>query len=171
MEKPEVVNALATNLANTVVLSFKAQGHHWNVEGPDFAEFHEFFAGIYEDAESAVDTLAEYIRVLGAKAPSALSDFLELAQIEHADCGTNALHMVEDLLGATNAIINSYDNLFAIATAFNEQGMANFAAERLDAHKKYRWQLRSFLGGEVVETPVVNDSPIVTEDIIEAEEY
>lgn len=171
MEKPEVVNSLATNLANTIVLRFKAQGHHWNVEGPDFSEFHSFFAGIYEDADSAVDTLAEYIRVLGAQAPSSLQDFLELSQIEHHDCGTDALRMVEDLLGATNAIINSYDNLFAIATAFNEQGMANFAAERLDAHKKYRWQLRSFLGGQVVEAPVAIEEPVVVEDIIEAEDY
>ena len=48
VEKPELVEALAQNLSNAVVLYFKAHGHHWNVMGPDFAEFHEFFGEIYE---------------------------------------------------------------------------------------------------------------------------
>jgi len=34
---------------------------------------------------------------------------------------------------------------FESANEENEQGIANFIAERLSAHGKYRWQLTSYL--------------------------
>jgi DNA-binding ferritin-like protein len=34
---------------------------------------------------------------------------------------------------------------FAVANEENQQGIANFIAERLSAHGKYRWQLNSYL--------------------------
>jgi ribonuclease R len=48
-EKPELVEALARLLGDNVVMYTKAHGHHWNVTGRDFSQFHEFFQEIYED--------------------------------------------------------------------------------------------------------------------------
>ena len=51
-------------LASNFAYYLKAQMFHWNVEGSDFAQLHDFFADIYGDAYSAVDKIAEYVRTL-----------------------------------------------------------------------------------------------------------
>lgn len=145
VEKPEVVTCLASTLGNAVHLYFKAHGHHWNVTGRDFAQFHEFFAEIYEDVYSSLDPLAENMRKLGAMAPYRLEEFMNLSQMEDADCGTDAMRMVQDIHAANNVMIASLDECFEISTNANEQGIADFIAGRIDMHKKWRWQLTSFL--------------------------
>ena len=43
-------------------------------------------------------------------------------------------------------VLKDLFELFDIATEQNEQGIANFAAERIDMHNKWQWQLGSSLG-------------------------
>lgn len=150
MEKPEVVNGLATCLGNGVVLYFKAHGHHWNVEGKDFSEFHEFFAEIYEDVYGSLDEMAENMRKLDATAPYKLIDFARLSEIPDAEVGTNAMKMCQDLYRSNDIMIASLDKLFAVATEQNEQGIADFIAGRIDMHKKWRWQLRAHLAENIL---------------------
>ena len=144
-EKPDVVSCLADTLGNAVHLYFKAQGHHWNVTGRDFSQFHEFFQEIYTDVYSMFDPLAENMRKLGSVAPYRLEEFMNLSQIEDADCGSDAMRMVQDLNAANNVMIASLDNCFQVASAANEQGVADYIAGRIDAHKMWRWQLTAFL--------------------------
>ena len=169
-EKPDVVSCLADTLGNAVHLYFKAHGHHWNVTGRDFAQFHEFFAEIYEDVYSMLDPLAENMRKLGSVAPYRLEEFMNLSQIEDMDCGSDAMRMVQDLLAANNVMIASLDNCFQVATEANEQGVADYIAGRIDEHKKWRWQLTAFLSpteadslgkSEAVELLDAGDSPVV----------
>lgn len=150
MEKPEVVNGLATCLGNAVVLYFKAQGHHWNVEGSDFSEYHDFFAEIYGDVYSSLDPLAENMRKLDSAAPFRLIEFARLSEIKDVEVGTDPMVMCRDLLSANDIMITSLDNLFAVATAQNEQGIADFVAGRIDMHKKWRWQLKASLAGNII---------------------
>jgi DNA-binding ferritin-like protein len=42
-------------------------------------------------------------------------------------------------------MLDLLNRCFAEANDANEQGIANFIAERLSAHGKYRWQLTSYL--------------------------
>ena len=51
----ELINALKQYLANTIVYKSAAHGYHWNVEGPLFTQYHEFFKKIYEDVEETID--------------------------------------------------------------------------------------------------------------------
>jgi starvation-inducible DNA-binding protein len=74
-----LADLLKTYLASTFAYYLKAHMFHWNVEGPDFGELHEFFSNIYEDAFHAVDPIAEYIRTTEEYAPGSLSRFQELS--------------------------------------------------------------------------------------------
>ena len=145
VEKPELVECLADTLGNAVHLYYKAQGHHWNVTGRDFAQFHDFFSEIYEDVYTMIDPTAENMRKLGAMAPYRLEDFANLSQMDDMDCGADAMMMVQDLYAANNVMIMTLDNCFAVASSVNEQGVADFIAARIDAHKMWRWQLAAFL--------------------------
>jgi starvation-inducible DNA-binding protein len=170
VEKPEVVECLADTLGNAVHLYFKAQGHHWNVMGRDFAQFHEFFQEIYEDVYTMFDPLAENMRKLGSTAPYRLEDFMNLSQMDDMDCGADAMMMVQDLYAANNIMIMSLDNCFQLATNANEQGIADFIGGRIDMQKKWRWQLAAFLSpteadmlgkSEAVELLDAGDTPVV----------
>jgi starvation-inducible DNA-binding protein len=170
VEKPEVVECLADTLGNAVHLYFKAHGHHWNVTGRDFSQFHDFFEEIYTDVYSSFDPLAENMRKLGAMAPFRLEEFANLSQMDDMDCGTDAMMMVQDLYVANNIMIMSLDNCFAVATSSNEQGVADFIGGRIDEHKKWRWQLSAYLSpteadmpgkSEAVELLDAGDVPVV----------
>ena len=136
---------LKTYLASTFSYYLKAHYFHWNVEGPDFGELHEFFSNIYEDSYSAVDPIAEYIRTTDEYAPGSLSRFLELTQIPDQTKVTRARLMLEELLADTQTMINLSRQVFEAAAAKGREDVANFAAERQSQHGKYQWQLKSYL--------------------------
>jgi hypothetical protein len=85
------------------------------------------------------------MRKLGAMAPYRLEDFANLSQMDDMDCGADAMMMLQDLYAANNVMIITLDNCFAVASSVNEQGVADFIAARIDAHKMWRWQLAAFL--------------------------
>lgn len=143
----EATTALAASLkrllADEIVMFLKAQGFHWNVEGPMFHPFHDFFAGIYSDVYGAVDPTAENIRKLGEYAPFTLMSFDKLSELEDKKVSTDPIAMCVQLHDANEKVISCIDECFKLATAANEQGIADFLASRDDQHKKWRWQLEA----------------------------
>ena len=140
-----LADSLKTLLATNFAYYLKAQGFHWNVEGPDFGELHDFFQAIYEDAYSALDPTAEYIRYLGEYSPASLERFSELTEIAGQTKIPRARLMLEELYVNNDQMLDLLNRCFAEANNDNQQGIANFIAERLSAHGKYRWQLTSYL--------------------------
>jgi starvation-inducible DNA-binding protein len=132
-------------LASDFAYYLKAHFFHWNIEGSDFYQYHNFFQEIYEDAYSAVDPTAEYIRSLQDYAPGSLTRYHELTRIQDQTKVPRAQLMIVELLADSEIMVNLLNECFAAATAENKQDIANFIAERLSATNKYAWQLRSFL--------------------------
>ena len=141
-----LADSLKTLLATEYAFVIKAQFFHWNVEGPDFAQLHEFFGDLYEEVyDNSIDRTAEYIRTLDDYAPGSLERFLELSAITGQTKVPRARLMIEELLANNMQMIDLLNETFAAAEAENQQGIANFIAERIDAHGKHGWQLKSFL--------------------------
>ena len=132
-------------LASTNSLSIKAQNFHWNVEGPNFPQYHEFFANFYEEVYGSVDKVAEYIRTLDSYAPGSLTRYAELTIIEDQTKIPRPNLMFAELLSDNGKMIDLLNGCFSSAEEENKQGIANFIAERLDAHEKHGWMLRSIL--------------------------
>jgi starvation-inducible DNA-binding protein len=141
----ELTESLKVLVADLVVFKFKAHGYHWNVEGKDFSEYHALFGTIYEDAEGGIDILAENIRKLGDYAPYKISRVLQLSTLPESDVTSNAQNMTSDLLQSNDMLIAKLKQAFNVANGENEQGVANFIAERIDMHQKWSWQLRASL--------------------------
>lgn len=139
---------LAHLLADVVAASHIAQGYHWNVTGPDFKEMHAFFAEIYGDLDGTVDPLAENILKLGFDAPYFLGDFDDLTCVKNIERIENgyATAMVQSLHEINEVLLRCTQGAFNLANSINEQGIANFLAERIDAHQKWAWQLKATLG-------------------------
>jgi starvation-inducible DNA-binding protein len=132
-------------LASTNSLSIKAQNFHWNVEGDNFPQYHEFFGNFYEEVYGSVDKIAEYIRTLDSYAPGSLSRYAELTIIEDQTKIPRPHLMFAELLSDNEKMIDLLNACFSSAEEENKQGIANFIAERLDAQAKHGWMLRSIL--------------------------
>lgn len=174
IEKPELVEVIAENLGSIVGFYFKAQGHHWNVAGSDFTEFHSFFGMLYDDAYSQFDTQGEFLRMLGAQSPCCLNDYVSLNSLPDSDVGNDPMLMIQDLYESNNMMIELVNSAFKIATELDEQGIANYFAERDGAHKKWKWQLQMFMSGSRQVRPMGYRlgkadaaQPLIADDILE----
>jgi starvation-inducible DNA-binding protein len=136
-----LTNDLKTLLSDSVTMYFVAHGYHWNVEGSDFSQYHALFAEIYEDVYSSIDPIAEDLRKLDEYAPFTLSKFIDLRTVESVEVAPNPKAMAKALLKVNEGVLVTIGKAFASATKANEQGIANFLAERDDMHKKWHWQL------------------------------
>jgi len=133
-------------LATQYAFVIKSQFFHWNVEGSDFAQLHEFFGELYAEVnDNSIDRTAEFIRVLDDYSPGSFERFSELSEISGQIKVPRARLMIQELLDDCEIMLNLLNRSFAAAESENHQGIANFIAERLDAMGKHRWMLRSFL--------------------------
>lgn len=130
-------------LGNTFTMYFKAHSYHWNVEGKNFSDYHAFFATIYDELWLAVDAIAEQIRACDDYAPKSLEELYAYKTISEDIAIPNNQGKFEQLLAANDQVIESLNKLFEVATAENKQGLADFAAGRLDIHAKHGWMIRS----------------------------
>jgi DNA-binding ferritin-like protein len=152
-QEPLIVDVLEKLLSDVVSVYFRAHGYHWNVKGQDFAQYHELFSDIYEDIYGSIDPIAENIVKLGYDSPFNLGDFMAGRSIGDSDIDTANPHdMAYDLFIANNALIEELKMVFNVCTAANEQGIANFIAERIDHHQKWAWQLRASVIPEEFQT-------------------
>ena len=113
-----------------------AHQFHWNVVGPDFSEFHEFFEEIYTDAWESLDGLAESIRKLDQMVD------IEFGQPDECNGVQEMLKCLSDM---NMALIGQYKDTIDCADKYREQGILNFLADRLDTHQKFQWKISSFL--------------------------
>jgi starvation-inducible DNA-binding protein len=138
-----LVEIMRKVLADTFAMYLKAHNYHWNVEGPNFPQYHDFFGKLYEELHGAVDPIAEEIRALDAYAPGSFTRFLELTEIEDETNIPMSREMALKLLRDNDIVLNTLNVAFKLADQFDRQGLADFIAGRIDTHNKHGWMLRS----------------------------
>jgi starvation-inducible DNA-binding protein len=144
----ELAVALSGCLADVTVMYHRTHGFHWNVVGTDFPQYHAKFEEIYTDVYESIDPLAENIRKMGMFVPFRLSDLSAMASTpDNPVSGYHHNELVSDLLVTNTEVLRSLNTAFQIATSENQQGVANFLADRIDAHQKWQWQLSASLQG------------------------
>ena len=140
----QLIQQLKVILGTNFVLYFKGHTFHWNVEGPDFAQYHRFLGKFYESVFDQTDDIAEHIRQLDAYAPTGLGRMLELSAIEETDTVPSGLAMLAQLKKDNDDYIVQLRAGIIIADQANEPAVSNFLQDILAAHQKHAWMLRSF---------------------------
>lgn len=136
--------------ANSVVFYSTAHGFHWNVEGPLFTQYHDFFKEIYEDLHGTIDTISEWMRKFDVMAPYTLNDFIAAQTYGDVQLDSNSpISMSRQLLSMNDQMIADIKVMFDEATLQKEQGLANFLADRQDKHEFWGWWLKSSLKATV----------------------
>ena len=130
-------------MATSFAFYLKAHNYHWNVEGSDFAQYHEFLGNLYEEVYGSVDTTAEKIRMLGAYTPGSFVRYSELSEIDDEINVPIALQMLNKLKADNELVIGLLRDGIDIAEEAGEPAISNYLQERLDAHQKHAWMLTS----------------------------
>ena len=135
-------------LASTQSFAIKSQNFHWNVEGSNFPQYHEFFNTLYEDVSATIDPIAEYIRILGHYTPGSLTRYAELSIIQDQIKIPRAELMFAESLQDCEAMGQLVVAMFDEAANENQHGIENYMAELQDLYGKKAWFIRSILKRE-----------------------
>lgn len=141
----ELIQQTKVVLASTFAFYLKAQNFHWNVEGPNFHQYHSFLGDLYNETWSAVDTIAEHIRTLDAYAPGSMSRFSALSEVDDQINIPNAKSMLTELESDNKKLISAIDKCYRLAEKNGKLGLSNFLQDRLTAHEKHGWMLRALI--------------------------
>lgn len=147
MSKPNsaVVEQLKTVLATSYALYLQTQNFHWNVRGMHFHSLHELFQSQYEEYAEAVDVIAEHIRTLGEFAPGTFADFSSMSQLDQTPGDIDSQAMVETLVSQTEHLIGLLNQTAQMAGDESDLETEDLMIERLRAHQKHLWMLKSLL--------------------------
>lgn len=143
----KIAEELMHLLADTYLLYIKTQNFHWNVKGPFFPQLHQLFDTQYNELADAIDVIAERIRALEAQTPASFSEFQKLSSLkEEIGCqNLSSDAMVKKLTKDHDTISQQLLLIFEKAEQANDQGTIDLLTERLRAHEKAAWMLRSSL--------------------------
>lgn len=130
-------------LADTYFLYLKAHNFHWNVEGPRFRSLHNMFEEHYRNLWNALDDLAERTRALGAYAPGTYAKFKARTSIAENEKIPSAEAMLDELIADNETVVRNLRSAISLAEEQNDPASADLLTERLQAHEKQVWMMRS----------------------------
>jgi starvation-inducible DNA-binding protein len=139
----ELIEQMKVTLASTFAFYLKTHGFHWNVEGANFPQYHEFLGDLWEETFGAVDPIAEHLRTLQSFAPASFARYTDLSIVKDELNIPPAMSMMTKLLSDNQMLIDQLTKTQVLAEANKKMGLANFLQDRIDAHEKHGWMLRS----------------------------
>lgn len=145
MTEEQYANLLKIAFASEYAFYLKAQNFHWNVEGSLFPQYHEFFGNIYAEVGDSIDTFAEQLRAVRIYAPAAFTTLDTLSQVECQESVPDGMQMTQELLADSDLMAEMFKTVYQAAESMGDYGLANFLADRQNAHRKHSWMLRSTL--------------------------
>lgn len=134
-------------LADLHVLYIKTRKYHWNVSGPNFMEYHEFFEKQYTAIEEEIDKVAERIRQLGGAPVSTMNQFLKHTSLkEDEGSPKNTAEMFKNLLNDHEQVVRELrEDVNTCDEELNDAGTADFLTGLMEAHEAMAWMLRKYL--------------------------
>ena len=144
-DRKAIARGLSKVLADSYTLYLKTHNYHWNVTGPMFNTLHLMFEQQYTELATAVDEIAERIRALDVYAPGSYKAFSKLTGIEEETSVPAAEEMIRQLVVGQETVARSAREVIPVAGAANDEPTVDLMTQRMQAHEKNAWMLRSML--------------------------
>lgn len=141
----QVIAGLTGLLADTYDLYFATQTFHWNVTGIHFPALHQLFEQQYAELASAIDTIAERIRTLGAFTPVNFGALNKYSSLQILSDIPDAQGMLSYLKLSNETVVNTCNELLKIAEEVKDESSMALASERLSVHEKVVWMYSATL--------------------------
>lgn len=142
-----LIDGYKVYIASNFALYVKTHGAHFNVTGMFFESLHKLFNDQYDNLIAAHDDIGENMRKLDAFTPASLGEYMKYSVIMDQVEVLDASGYINRLLLDHERMIVLINKVFKLAEAEDKQDHMNFLAERLDAHSKMRWMLKSLVNG------------------------
>ena len=113
------------------------------MRGPEFFSLHGLFQQQYTEIWTALDDIAERIRALGELAPQSPSAFANLTSIKDGDPDKSAQEMLAELVRDHDVVIATARAALEAAGKIGDEASVDLMTQRLAAHEKSAWMLRS----------------------------
>lgn len=146
MDKSELVERLKVVLASAFSLYLKAHNYHWNVTGPNFGEYHEFFSDYYTNVHASTDLYAEHIRMLDAYAPGSLKRYSELSLISDEVSIPSPKFMFIRLASDNFLFLEEIRAVRRMADEMGEYGLVATLETQIQYHEKMQWMMKAYSG-------------------------
>lgn len=144
-DRKAVAEGLNALLADTYALYQKTHAFHWNVEGPMFQTLHLMFETHYNELWLSTDLIAERIRSLGFVVRATYSELAALSSIEETQGVPKDTDMITLLVEGHEAAARTARGVFRKADKASDESTVELVTQRLQAHEKTAWMLRSLL--------------------------
>lgn len=141
----KICQELARLQADTFLLYVKTQNFHWNLVDPRFSALHKFFEEQYEELADAIDMIAERIRAVGGKSLGSMQEYLEFTGLEESKDTLSGDEMLKALLKDHEAIVQWLRRAIDQTAEWGDQGSSDLCINRLRAHEKMAWMIKSHL--------------------------
>lgn len=146
-EKANVISLkLNELLANYQLFYQNLRGFHWNIKGEKFFELHLKFEELYNEANLAIDEIAERILTLQGKPLHSFSQYLSITSIKESVDVKNGRQAVELMVANFGVLINLEREILELASDANDEGTNSLMSDYIVASEKTIWMLNSYLG-------------------------
>lgn len=147
-QRKAIGEALSKVLADSYGVYLKTHGYHWNVRGPYFQSLHVLLEGQYTEEWTALDQIAERLRALAVAAPMGYGAFGNLSAIRDGDPESGWEAMLTELLKDNETLIATLRAAVEPAEEAGDEATVDLITQRLAAHEKHAWMIRSTLDGK-----------------------
>ncbi|MEM9761678.1 MAG: ferritin-like domain-containing protein [Pseudomonadota bacterium] len=138
---PELADALCHVLGNTCRLARVAQCFGWNAMGRGALEAERCYLSQAEEMHTALDPIAQHIRMLGGVAVQDYSDDLVRISMPDSKLMPGLTEMTIAMSGAHEEICLSISAAIDVARGLDDPSSIQLLATRCGAHKIHAWRL------------------------------
>lgn len=145
-ETEKIVKELNIVLSNYQLFYQKLRNFHWNVTGNSFFDLHNLFEDEYNEAHTAIDVIAERIRIFNHTPLSNYTDYLKISTIKESPDDLKADKMVDVILGDYEALIKILNKAANTAADEEDSATEDMLIGFIFALEKTHWMISSFKG-------------------------
>jgi len=146
--KASLMRQMKVILANGYVFYYKAHAFHWNIEGSNFPQYHEFLEKIYTEVYNKLDATAEQIRAINGYTPMTLNTLSMLSSVKETMHIPSPKEMFQILSVDNEKLLGDLNAGYRLAEQAGEMGLSNYLQDRINDHKKLGWMIASTIKGE-----------------------
>lgn len=138
----ELLQLLVADLYSLTILSHNL---HWNIEGPNFAEYHEFFSDAYTANFENSDVFSEQIRQQGVYAKADLALFKQIAGMPEITAPFTGVEAFSVLKTAYEKYMKDLIELRDYSSKLNDLNTQQLVIDETLRISKALWMIKSFL--------------------------
>lgn len=112
------------------------------MSGEGFIYLHPFIGEDYENMDSTLDVLAEFVLTMGYKPPTLLSQYLSISTTKEAPECCDIPQLLDMIVARHEVFGEQAKDVFNIATEIEGNDIANYMADRQDYHYKQLWKYK-----------------------------